>query len=237
MPHAPTLTLYMHPLSSYCWKVLIALYETGAPFTAAVIHGRPAEDEAFRALWPVARMPVLRDAVRNQAVPESSVIIEYLQRHYPGPAPLIPADPDAALDVRLWDRVFDLHVHTPMQKLVRDRLTPEGRKDPAGVAEARAGLDVAYSLLEERMVAKPLRAFPQPAPGADFTLADCAAAPALFYAEAVHPFTATHPALAAYYERLLARPSVRRTIREAQPFLSWFPFHENLDRRFFSADF
>jgi len=226
---APALTLYMHPLSSYCWKVLIALYEAETPFTAQVINGRPAEDEAFRALWPVAKMPVLHDAARGQVIPETSVIIEYLQRHYPGSAALIPADPGAALDVRLWDRVFDLYVQTPMQKLVSDRLRPEGQKDPAGVADARAGLDVAYGLLENRLANRP--------PASDFTLADCAAAPALFYAEAVQPFAATHPALAAYYERLLARPSVRRAIREAQPYLSWFPFHEALDRRFFSADF
>ena len=226
---APVLTLHMHPLSSYCWKALIALYETGTPFQNRVIEGRPAEDAAMRALWPVAKMPVLEDASRGQVVPETSIIIEYLQRHYPGPARLIPDDPDRQIETRLWDRVFDLHVQGPMQKLVSDRMRPDGSKDPAGAAEALAALEVVYDVLETRMAATAARD--------DFTLADCAAAPALFYAQAVRPFSPDQAELRGYFERLLARPSVHRAIKEAQPYLHWFPFHEALDRRFFSADF
>lgn len=226
----PALTLYYHPLAAYCWKALIALYENGTPFRGEVIDGRPKDHAALSGLWPVGKMPVLHDAARDASVPETSIIIDYLQRHYPGPVQLIPAEPEAALDARLWDRCFDLYVSTPMQKLVADRLRPEGERDPAGVAEAKAMLDTAYAMLEARMAMRVWAA------GKALTMADCAALPALFYAEAVHPFSPAHPALAAYLDRLVARPSVRRVLAEARPFLPWFPFHEALNPRFAGAD-
>ena len=144
-----SLTLHAHPLASYCWKVLIALYELGTPFRIEQVDGRPKDSETFAEMWPIAKMPLLQD--RALIVPETSVIIEYLQAHHPGSVILIPGDADAGREVRLWDRFFDLYVHTPMQKLVSDRLRPEGTKDPAGVGDARATLDTAYAMLEHRM--------------------------------------------------------------------------------------
>lgn len=220
------LTLHMHPLASYCWKVLIALYESETPFHTLRIDGVPKDDKDFAALWPIAKMPLLRDGA--VIVPETSIIIEYLSARHPGPALLIPADADAAREVRLWDRFFDLYVHTPMQKCVSDRLRPADAKDPAGVEEARGILDTAYAMLDRRMSERKWAA----ADG--FSMADCAALPPLFYAEAVHPYRAAYPALAAYFERLLLRPSVRRVLREAQPWLHYFPFADALEPRFFS---
>ena len=224
------LTLYYHPLAAYCWKVLIALYEAETPFKGEMLNGRPADDATFTALWPIGKMPVLHDVARGQVVPETSIIIDYLDQHYPGPAPMIPADPEAAREARLWDRIFDLYVSTPMQKRVSDRLRSDGQKDPAGVTDADAALDTAYALLEARMAQRTWAA------GEAFTLADCAALPALFYAEAVHPFSPEHPALAAYLDRLVARPSVRRVLAEAQPWLQYFPFHAALNPRFAPTD-
>jgi glutathione S-transferase len=156
-------------------------------------------------------------------VPETSIIIEHLQAHHPGSIILIPADGDAAREVRLWDRFFDLYVHTPMQKFVLDRLRPEGAKDALGVEEARATLDTAYAMLDRRMAQRRWAA------GDAFSMADCAAMPPLFYVDAVHPYRASYPALAAYFERLARRPSVQRVIREAQPWLQYFPFVDALE--------
>ncbi len=227
----PALTLYSHPLASYCWKALVALYETGTPFRSALIEGLPKANPTLSAFWPIGKMPLLHDAARDKAVPETTIIIEYLQHHYPGAATLIPEQTALQLDVRLWDRFFDLYVHTPMQKLVADRMRPMDQKDPAGAGEAKATLDTAYAMLEQRMATRMW------AVGDDFTMADCAAMPALFYAEAVHPFSGSHPALTAYFERLMARPSARRTIREAQPYFHFFPFHDALNPRFTSPNF
>jgi len=218
----------MHPLASYCWKVLVALYEAGTPFRPLQIDGLPKQDEAYADLWPIAKMPLLQD--RALVLPESSIIIDYLQAHHPGSAVLIPADPDAAREVRLWDRVFDLYVHAPMQKIVSDRLRPEGAKDPHGVQEARASLDVAYAMLERRMAERTWAA------GEAFSMADCAALPPLFYVDAIHPYRAAYPAVAAYFERLASRASVQRVIREAQPWLRYFPFAEALEPRFLAAE-
>ena len=228
MPHdEPALILHMHPLASYCWKVLIALYEAGTPFRTVQIDGVRKENDAYAALWPIAKMPLLQDGER--VVPETSIIIDYLQARYPGATDLIPADADAAREVRLWDRFFDLYVHTPMQKFVSDRLRPEGAKDAAGVADAGAMLGTAYAMLERRMAARAWVA------GDAFSMADCAAMPPLFYADAVHPYRASYPALAAYFERLVSRPSVQRVIREAQPWLRYFPFADALEPRFLAA--
>ncbi|MBS0394145.1 MAG: glutathione S-transferase family protein [Proteobacteria bacterium] len=220
----PALTLHFHPLASYCWKVLLALYEAGTPFRTIQIDGVPKENEAYAHLWPMAKMPLLQDGDRT--VPESSIIIEYLDVHHRGSVALIPDDADAAREVRLWDRFFDLYVHAPMQKCVSDRLRPEGAQDAVGVEEARATLDTAYAMLDRRMAARTWAA------GDTFSMADCAALPPLFYADAVHPYRATHPALAGYFERLVTRPSAQRVLREAQPWLQYFPFAHALDPRF-----
>ncbi len=214
-----TLTLHMHPLSSYCWKVLIALYENDTPFEARQLDnlGDPETAAAFRALWPTAKIPLLRDEARDRTVPETSVIIEYLQATYPGPVRFIPDEPDAALRVRLLDRLFDLYVHNQMQAIVGDRLRPADARDPYGVAHARAQLAMAYDLLETELAGRTWAA------GEVFSLADCAAAPALFYANKLAPLTDAHPNVSAYLDRLLARPSFARVLQEAEPYFAMFP--------------
>jgi glutathione S-transferase len=212
-----SLTLYFHPLSSYCQKVLIALYEAGTSFAPVVVNfGDPESAAAFRKLWPVGKMPVLRDADRDQTVPESSIIIEYLGQHYPRGTTLIPADPELALRTRLADRFYDLYVHDPMQRIVGDRLRPEGRKDPFGVAAAEATLTNSYDLIDAEMAGRTWAA------GDVFTLADGAAAPPLFFANKLVPFGERRN-LTAYFRRLSRRPSVARAFNEAEPFLKFFP--------------
>lgn len=213
-----TLRLYYHPFSSFCQKVLIALYENDVAFDGEVVDlGNPESRAAFAAVWPLAKFPVLRDEARGLTIPESTTVIEYLALRHPGPVPLVPADPEAALQARLWDRFHDNYVQHPMQKIVADRLRPKERRDPHGVAEARALLDNAYGILETELAAKTWAA------GGDFTLADCAAAPALYYADLVHPFAARHPRLQGYFQRLLARPSFARVVEEAKPYRHFFP--------------
>jgi glutathione S-transferase len=214
-----SLTLHMHPLSSYCWKALIALYENDTPFEARVLDlSDPAVVAAFKALWPTTKMPLLCDAARDRTVPETSIIIEYLQAAYPGPVRFIPDDPDAALRVRLMDRLFDLYVMTPMQAIVGDRIRPaDVAKDPYGVAQARRQLAMAYDLLEAELAGQTWAA------GDDFSLADCAAAPALFYANKLAPLGADHPNVSAHLDRLLARPSFARVLQEAEPYFAMFP--------------
>src|SRR5262245_12136755 len=127
------LTLHYHPLSSFCWKALIALYENDTPFAFNRVDlGSPAEYEALLKLSPIGRFPVLEDTSRGEVVPESSIIIEYLDRHYPGRIRFIPEDPQVALQTRLRDRFVDLYIHLQMQKVVGDRLRPKGAKDPHG---------------------------------------------------------------------------------------------------------
>jgi len=222
-----SLTLYSHPLAAFCHKVLIALYENGTAFNAVTVDlGDPEETAALAARWAVGKIPVLRDDTRDQTVPETSIIIEYLDRHYPGPMPMLPADAEHQLDARLWDRFFDLYVSVPMQKVVTDRIRPEGGNDPVGVADARRTLDTAYAMIDSQLAGKSW------ATGEDFTIADCAAAPGLFYASIVHPFAGDQHNLAAYFERLAARPSVRRTISEARPYFHFFPYRELMPERF-----
>jgi glutathione S-transferase len=214
-----TLTLHFHPLSSYCQKVLIALYENGTPFEKQIVNlGDTDSAAAFRKLWPVGKMPGLHDSSGDRAIPESSIIIEYLQQHYPGGAALIPAEPAAALNTRLADRFYDLHVHDPMQRIVGDKLRPADKRDPYGVEAAKAILRSSYGIVDREM-APHKRTW---AIGEAFTLADCAAAPPLFFANKLVPF-AEHKHLAAYFDRLSQRPSVARTFSEAEPFLKFFP--------------
>jgi len=217
-----SLTLHYHPLSSFCWKALIALYENGTPFKPNLVNlGDSAERAALLALSPIGRFPVLRDETRGETVPESSIVIEYLDRHYPGAVRLIPEDPDLALQTRLRDRFLDLYVHLPMQKVVGDRLRPADRKDPHGVAEARAQLRTSYAILDQQL--DPQRAQGGWMMGEHFSLADCAAAPTMFYGNKVEPFGDGHRQLAAYLERLMARPSFARVLKEAEPYFGMFP--------------
>ncbi len=213
-----SLTLYYHPLSSFCWKVLIALYENGTPFTTKLVNlGDPEDRAAFLKLWPIGKFPVLRDDARDQTVPESSIIIDYLDQHHPGPVRLVPADPEAARQTRRRDRFFDLYVHLPMQKIIGDRLRPADKRDRHGVEEARAQLRTSYDMIERQMAATPW------AMGEAFTLADCSALPPLFYGNKVEPFGLARTNLTAYLERLQARPSVARVIKEAEPYFHMVP--------------
>lgn len=224
-----TLTLYIHPLASFCHKVLIALYENATPFRAETVDfSDAASASALFERWPVGKIPVLHDDATGRTIPETSIIIEYLQQACPGPVPLLPADADAQLQTRLWDRFFDLYISTPMQKIVTDRIRPEGCNDPHGVADARATLDTAYVMIE-RQVSGGAWAI-----GENFTMADCAAASALFFASIVHPFKAEQSALRDYLDRLLARPSVTRTMREAKPFFHMFPYRDAMPQRYLS---
>jgi len=208
------LTLYAHPFSSYCWKVLIALYENAIPFTYRRVEDA-AGWEALAALWPIRKFPLLRDG--EATVAESSIIIEYLMLRHPGPTPLLPVNDAAALNVRFMDRCFDQYVMNPMQTLVADRLRAPHQSDAVAVAAARALLDRAYGWLEGQLVPQAWAA------GSTFSLADCAAAPALFYADWVHPIGDRYPGVLDYRRRVLARPSVTRVVEEARPFRSLFP--------------
>ncbi|HEV2512696.1 glutathione S-transferase family protein [Bosea sp. (in: a-proteobacteria)] len=213
-----SLTLYFHPLSGFCQKTLVALYENDTPFTPQLVNFGDATERAdFLKFWPIGKFPLLRDDSNGRLVPETSLIIEYLTLHYPGPVALLPESPVAALEVRRLDRLFDLYVAIPMQKVVLDRLRPEGSNDPVGVAEARATLASAYDVLEAEIGGR------QWALGDDFSLADCSAAPALFYAERALSFRDSHPRLWAYFERLRTRPSYARALAEAEPYFQFFP--------------
>ena len=209
-----SLTLYAHPFAGFCWKALIALYENGTPFTYRVVED-PAGWAEVESLWPIRKFPLLRD--NDTTIAESSIIVEYLMRRYPGAARLIPVNEDAALAVRFMDRFFDNYVMRPMQAIVGDRLRAENERDAKGVLDARKSLDVAYEWLEQHLS-------PQAwASGSAFSLADCSGAPALFYADWAHPLGNRFPAVLAYRRRVLARPSVARVVEEARPFRKFFP--------------
>jgi glutathione S-transferase len=212
------LTLYFHPFSSFCQKVLIALYEKDVPFEPHVVDlGDPAASAAFRELWPIGQFPVLHDGEGDLTLPESTIIIEYLAERFPDGTPLIPEDTELALQVRLWDRFFDLHVGVPMQKIVTDRIRPAGKGDAFGVEQAKAQLRTAYRLIDAQLSSR------RWAVGDAFTLADCAAAPSLYYANLALPLGPENGSTARYLERLLARPSFARAAEEARPFRHLFP--------------
>jgi len=206
--------LYAHPFSSYSQKALIALYENQTEFDYRNLEDAQANAE-LAALWPMRRFPVLVDGDRT--VIEATSVIEYLDLHYPGPVKLIPEDRDSALEVRMLDRFFDNYVSTPQQKLVFDSMRSEADHDPYGVKQARAMLETAYAWLDRRMATR------EWAVGATFTLADCAAAPFLFYADWTHAIDARFANVRAYRERLLARPSFKRAVDEARPYRAYFP--------------
>jgi glutathione S-transferase len=211
-----SLKLYFHPLSSFCHKVLIALYETGTPFEPRIVDlfGEAVE---YRKIAPLGKIPVLRDEAKNRTIPETSIIIEYLAQYYPGPTQLFPADRDLCRQMRLHDRIYDLYVNVPMQNIVADRLRPADKKDPFGVDQARTLLRTSLDMIERDM------ADDRWAVGDGFTMADCAAAPALFYADMMMPFRDTHKRTAAYLDRLMERPSYARVLKEAEPYLAMVP--------------
>jgi glutathione S-transferase len=209
-----SLTLYAHPFASYCWKPLIALYENATPFTYRIVEDAAGWSE-LESLWPIRKFPLLRDG--DATIAESSIIVEYLMHRHPGTARMIPVNDDDALKVRFMDRFFDNYIMNPMQSLVADRLRTESERNAKSVADARKTLDVAYGWLDGRLM-------PQAwACGSIFSLADCSAAPALFYADWVHPIGDRYPQVLAYRAQVLARPSVARVVEEARPFRKFFP--------------
>jgi glutathione S-transferase len=225
-----SLTLYFHPLASFCHKVLIAAYERETPLQMQIVDlADPASSAPMLAHWPLGKFPVLHDASNGRTVPETTIIIEYLEKNYPGAQALLPANEDERLEARLWDRFFDCYVQVPMQKIVGDRLKPEGAKDPRGVEEARQTLSTAYQTIEDKGLTGECAAGPR------FSIADCSAAPALFYSSIVHPIEPRHEKLSAYFERLMSRPSVARVVKEAQPYFSMFPFADAIPARFRAA--
>lgn len=221
-----SLVLYYHPLASFCQKVLIALYENATPFEPRIVDlsDTSSASDLFR-YWPLGKIPVLYDRSATRAVPETSIIIEYLAQHHPGPVALIPDDTEQALQVRLWDRFFDLYVQGPMQTIISDRRRARDRRDSHAVDEADATLHTAYNMLEKQLRDGGFIVSDQ------LSLADCAAAPALFYAYAALPF-ADRPKLSAYFDRLRTRPAIARVIREAGPYLKSFPLRETLPDHF-----
>jgi glutathione S-transferase len=211
-----TMQLFGHPFSSYTQKALIALYENGTPFEFRMLSpGEPADGAEFARLWPIKRFPILLD--QGQTIVEATTVIEYLQAYYPGPVALIPEAAGAAVEVRMMDRVFDNYVMNTQQKCVLDAIRAPGNRDAHGVAEAKAMLDTAYAWMDERMAGR------EWAVNDSFSLADCAAGPALFYADWTYPIPARFTSLHAYRRRLLARPSFARAIDEARPYRAFFP--------------
>jgi glutathione S-transferase len=211
-----SLKLFLHPLSSFCWKVLIALYENETPFEPIVVDlGDPVSFAELERLWPFKRFPLIKDG--DFVLPESSLIIEYLDQRHPGRTRFLPADPAQALQTRLADRFYDLLVHLPMQKIVSEHLRPAGQKDPFGVEQAKATLRTAYGVVERDLAKRTW------ATGETFNLADCSAAPALYYANRVLPLGDAHPQASAYLKRLEQRPAFARVLREAEPYFAMFP--------------
>jgi glutathione S-transferase len=220
--------LHEHPLSSHCQKVKIACYELGVDFEPRHVDlGDPRERAAFVALWPTGKIPLL--VTDGRVVPETSIMIEFLQQHHAGAQPLLPREAQQRLDVRLWDRLSDHYVMAPMMAIVGNELRPAAQRDPLVVESSLATLRMAYAMLERQLAGREWLA----APG--FSMADCAAAPALFYAATLCPFPPECTQLAAYFERLVARPSVRRAWAEAQPYFALYPFCERIPARFRAA--
>ncbi len=217
------LALFYHPLSSYCHKVLIALYEIGTAFEPKLIDlGSEADLALLGSHWPLCKFPVLFDSGLGRSIPESTTIIEYLTLHHAGSMVLIPADPDHALDARLWDRIFDNYIHTPMQQIVADRIWQTN----VDLSRQRALIRSTYRIIDTQVANHPW------ATGERFTLADCAAAPALFYATTLEPIAPGQAHLGAYFERLMSRPSVQRVLEEAKPYFRHYPFADAIPERF-----
>lgn len=212
------LTLYYHPLASFCWKPLIAFYEHNISFTPVLVDLMNDESrKEFFKLWPMGQFPVLKDDATGKIIPQSTSIFEYLMLHYRNGLPLIPEDPEAALEVRRWNEFYDTYIQVPMQKIVGDCLRPQNAKDSTGVNDARATINTAYNLLEQFLNNKEWMV------DGIFSLADCSAAPALYYANKVEPLD-SYKNLSAYLARLVARPSFSRVLKEAEPYFHLFPY-------------
>lgn len=222
----PELVLHYHPLSSYCWKATIAADALGVDVRKQLLDlADPAQRDAHYALWPIGKMPLLQDGDRT--IPEASIIIEYLQQHHARSGTrLIPGDFDASLDVRLWDRFFDQYVMTPMQAHTADLLKPEEKRDPDGVARARDLLERSYAILERHLAGRTWMV------GDDFSMADCSAAPALFYAVTYVPVSPEHIHLSGYIERLMDYPAVAATIDQSRDWFKFYPGRAGLSRRY-----
>jgi len=213
-----SLTLYLHPLSSYCHKVLIALYENAIPFAPHIVDlGDPVTRDEFKKVWPFAKFPVLRDEGGGRTGSESTAIIQDPARHYPGPSKLIPGDPELAAQARAGDRFYDLHLHVPMQKVVGDKLRPANGHDPLGVDQAWEQMRTALRIADGEMATR------RWAIGEHFTMADCAAGPPLFFTNRMMPLAKEFPHVSAYLDRLTKRPSYARALAEAQPYIHMFP--------------
>ena len=223
----PKLTLHYHPLSSYCHKVLIAIDVLGVDVEKRLLNLGDAKERAdFLALWPTGKMPLLVD--NSRAIPETSIIIEHLQCYHSNRVyALIPENQEAALEVRLWDRLFDLYVMTPMQALTANLLRPEADRDANAVSKAKELLLQAYALIDRQLEGRTWIA------GDAFSMADCAAAPSLFYAVTYVSLPERHTHLTAYFERLIAHPSVAFAVDEARPYFKFYPGRAGLARRFF----
>jgi glutathione S-transferase len=222
-----SLTLYYHPLASFCWKVQIALHENRTPFASEIVDLGDAQSRArFFEVWPMGKMPVLRDDERDRTVPETTIIIEYLDGYYPGAQKLLPENEDLRLDARLWDRFFDLYVQQPMQWIVAQQLRPDSERDPRAVPESTAALQRSYDMLERQLATRTWVI------GDAFSIADCSAFPALFYASTLVPFGEARPKTAAYFERLVQRPSVLRVLDAARPYFKMYPFRDAIPARF-----
>lgn len=207
--------LYGHPFSSFTWKPLIALYERSVPFAFRMLGpDEPDNQRRIASLSPTGQFPALVDGERE--ITQSNAIIDYLDRFGSAP-PMVPADRDTAIEARMLADIFDDYVSVPMQRIVAEAFRGDGEKDPRGVTDARSVLNRAYEWLERRIAGRTWGI------GDRFTIADCAAAPALFYADWVEPIPDTLAALRAYRERLLERPSVARVVDEARPYRAFFP--------------
>ncbi|QGZ95506.1 glutathione S-transferase family protein [Terricaulis silvestris] len=208
------LTLYGHPISSYTWKVLIALYENGTPFESVTVDQNTYAD--FIAKWPMGKFPILLDSDRKQMVTETSVIIEYLDAYYPGRTRFVPKHLDTALEVRRWDRVFD-HLGNTMTKIVTDNIRPDSQRDPYGVEEAKRIVRGIYTVIEAQVGDRDFIV------GNTVTLADCSAAPSLWYGTRNAPLDGGFPRIAAYLERLKAWPAFARAVKESEPLFHIYP--------------
>jgi glutathione S-transferase len=218
-----SLTLYYHPLSSFCHKVLVALYENDTEFDRRIIDLGDDKDRAdLLAVSPLGKFPAIRDPVRKRDVAETTIIIEYLDHFFAGERPLIPREWAEAFQVRLWDRLFDNYLQVPMQQIVADRM----RGTNGDVTRERATLDTAYGVIDNHMADRTWIA------GGNFSMADCAAAPALFYAGTVQPFPQGLQHLRTYFDRLMDRPSVQRVMEEAKPYFALYPFADAIPKRF-----
>ena len=218
-----SLTLYYHPLSSFCHKVLVALYENGTEFDRRIINLGDDKDRAeLLAVSPIGKFPAIRDHVRKRDLAETTIIIEYLDHFFAGERALIPREWEDAFQVRLWDRLFDNYLQVPMQQIVADRM----RGGKGDITRERATLDTAYGMIDNQMADGPWVA------GRNFSMADCAAAPALFYCSTVQSLPPSLTHLQAYFARLMERPSVQRVMEEAKPYFALFPFADAIPKRF-----